>query len=377
MLIKNAKIFTAEDRFELLDIEFGEKIEELGRIDKAADVDASECYIIPGLVDVHTHGAVNEDASDGKPGGLEKISRHHAAHGVTTFCATTMTLKEHTLADALKQARDFIRPDEGARCGGVYLEGPFFSYEKRGAQAADNLHDPDIEMFERLNELSGNNIRIACVAPERPNAIEFIEHASKKCTVSLAHTTADYDVSSAAFKAGAKMVTHLFNGMNPFLHRAPGLVGAAADHASYAELICDGLHIHPAVIRAAFKMLNDRIVLISDSLRCAGMPDGQYELGGQPIIMKNGKATLLDGTLAGSSITVFDAMRNVVSFGVPLEKAVAAASRRPAEALGLQAAIGSIEKGKNADMLVLDHELNLLLTIIDGKVVNRSGRFTD
>lgn len=371
MLIKNAKVFISENKFIQSDIEFDTKIQNIGEIDGPADIDAAGCYIVPGLIDVHTHGAAGEDASDGNMGGLEKISLHHASNGVTSFCATTMTLQEDTLAKAMQNVRDFVRPENGARCAGVNLEGPFFSYEKRGAQAAANLHDPDVEMFDRLNEISGNNIRIACVAPERPGAMEFIQYVSKKCTVSLAHTTADYDTSVVAFEAGARLVTHLFNGMNPFLHRTPGLVGAAADYASFAELICDGLHIHPSVIRAAYKMFEGRIILISDSLRCAGMPDGDYELGGQPIIMKNSKATLLDGTLAGSSISVLDALRNVVSFGIPLEKAIVSASRLPAEALGLQASIGSIEAGKNADLIMLDAELNLLLTIVDGRIVNR------
>ena len=284
MLIKNAKVLIGK-AFLDADIQFDRAITAVGKLDGPADLDAAGGYVIPGLVDIHTHGAMGEDFSDGKPAGLQPLADYYAAHGITSYLATTMTLKEETLTPAMHAIRDF-KPAKGAKCAGVHLEGPFLCYAKRGAQAAENLHKPDTALFHRLNEAS-------------------------------------------------------------------------------VELICDGLHIHPAVIRATYQLFGDKLNLISDSLRCAGMPDGDYELGGQPIVVKNHKATLLDGTLAGSSISLLDAVRNVVRFGLPLAEAVYAASTAPALAARLDA--GVLQAGKAADLLVLDKDLTLQAVFVDGK----------
>ncbi len=365
MLIKNAKVFVGKE-FVDGDVRFGSTIEAVGTLEGAADYDAAGCYVIPGLVDIHTHGAMGEDFSDGNPAGMQPMADYYAAHGVTSFLATTMTLKEETLTPAMHTIRDFKRQG-GAKCAGIHLEGPFLCYAKRGAQAAENLHKPDADLFDRLNAASGGMVKLVTVACEEEGAEAFIRNVSQKCTVSLGHSTADYDTAMAGFAAGATHATHLYNGMPSFLHRAPGIIGAALDSGASVELICDGLHIHPAVIRATYKMFGDKLNLISDSLRCAGMPDGDYELGGQPITMKNGKATLTGtDTLAGSSISMLDALRNVVKFGMPLEAAVYAASTAPAQAAGLSD-IGAIEAGRAADLLVLDKDLNLKAVFINGE----------
>ena len=367
MIIGNAKVFV-DGKFRLASVTVdGDKITAIGDANIPCDVDAKSKYLVPGFVDVHTHGAMNEDFSDGKADGLPKMSRYYAKNGVTSFLATTMTLKEETLTPAMEVIRDFIRPADGAKCAGIHLEGPFLSYAKRGAQAAENLHVPDAGMFHRLNAASGNRVRLVTVAPEEPGAMDFIREVSKVCTVSVGHTTADYDTAVAAFKAGATHATHLFNGMPAFAHRAPGVVGAAYDKNATAELICDGLHIHPSVIRVAKQLFGKRLVVISDSLRCAGMPDGDYELGGQPIEMKNGKATLKDSdTLAGSSSNLLAEVKNLVSYGFALEDAIYAVSTAPAKAVRLEN-IGSIEVGKQADLLLLTADLELDSVYIDGK----------
>lgn len=178
--------------------------------------------------------------------------------------------------------RDFRRPADGAKCAGIHLEGPFLCYAKRGAQAAENLHEPDASMFHRLNEASGGMVRLITVAPEEEGAIPFIREVSQTCTVSLGHTTAGYETAMAAYGAGASHATHLFNAMPSFLHREPGVIGAALDSGATVELICDGLHIHPAVIRATHKLFGDKLVIISDSLRCAGMPTASMSWAGSP-----------------------------------------------------------------------------------------------
>ena len=365
MKLSNAQVFV-DGRFIPGGIAFGTTVEDVGP-QVGGGEDVGGCYVIPGLIDIHTHGAMGEDASDGKPEGLVTMSRYYAAGGVTSWCPTTMTLKEPELTKAMEAIRGFVRPANGAKVAGVHLEGPFVSLKKCGAQNPENLHAPDIDMFHRLNEASGGLVRLITLAPEEPGAIPFIREASKVCTVSLGHTTADYDTAMAAYEAGASHTTHLFNAMPALNHREPGVVAAAMDAGANVELITDGFHIHPAVIRLVHRLFGEKLVLISDSLRCAGMPDGDYELGGQPITMTNGKATLTGtDTLAGSSIHLMEGLRRSVRFGVPLEAAVTAATLAPARAIGQAHRIGALSPGMAADLVVLDRDLQLKAVYIDG-----------
>lgn len=366
MRIKNGLVFV-DRQFVATDVTFDTVITGIGAA-KGEGFDASGCYVVPGFVDIHTHGAVGEDFSDGRAEGLQPMADYYAAHGVTSYLATTMTLQESVLTKAMHTIRDF-RPVGGAKCAGIHLEGPFLSSAKKGAQAACDLHCPDSAMFHRLNAASGGMVKMVTVACEEAGGMDFVREVSRVCTVSLGHSVADYDTAMAAFSAGATHVTHLYNGMPSLLHRAPGLIGAALDSGASVELICDGLHIHPAVIRATYRMFGDRLNLISDSLRCTGMPDGDYELGGQPIELKGGKATLKNShTLAGSTISLLDAVQNVVRFGLPLEAAIYAASSAPALAAGL-ADVGSIAVGKCADFAVLDRSLQLKAVFVNGEMV--------
>ena len=370
MIVGNAQVFI-DGSFQYASIKVEEGIiTAIGEPDAVCDVNAGGNYLVPGFVDVHTHGAVGCDFSDGEAAQLSKLARYYARCGVTSFLATTMTLQEHTLLPAMNAVKEYVRPADGAKCAGIHLEGPFLSYAKRGAQAAENLHAPDVGLFRRLNAASGGNVRLVTVAPEEPGAMEFIREVSKVCTISLGHTTADYDTAMQAYQAGATHATHLYNGMPSLLHRQPGVVAAALDSGATAELICDGLHIHPAVIRATHRMFGEKLVVISDSLRCAGMPDGQYELGGQPIEMREGKATLLGtDTLAGSSSNLLEELRNLVSYGISLEDALTAMTAAPAKAIRMEERIGSIGVGMPADFLLLTPELSLQQVYIDGEKV--------
>lgn len=363
MRIINARLFQ-NGRFQTGSISFTDVITGF---EPGEGWDAGGAYVVPGFIDIHTHGAMGEDFSDGRAEALPVLSRYYAAHGVTSFCFTTMTLKEPELMAAMDSVRSFHRPGDGARCAGVHMEGPFLSYAKRGAQAPENLREPDLDLFRRANDRSGGQVRLITVAPEVPGALEFIREAAGVCTVSLGHTAADYDTAMAAFQAGASHATHLFNAMPPFLHREPGVVGAALLSGATVELICDGLHIHPAVIMAVHRMFGQKLCIISDSLRCAGLGDGEYELTGHPVVVKDGRATLSDGTLAGSSTNLLDEVRNVVSYGMPLEAALTAVTETPARAIGRFGEIGSLEPGKRADLLVLNGDLSLRAVLIDGR----------
>ncbi len=359
MKIKNATIWTKEHGFLHGGISFTETIAQVGAVSGTDALDAKGMYLIPGFVDIHVHGALGHDFSDASVEGNETVARRLVRHGVTSYLHTTMTVSEEQMVDIVKTVDCENRDPNCSACVGIHLEGPFLSDRKRGAQHPDHLRAADYLLFRRVNEISGGNVRLVAVAPEIEGGMEFVRLAHEETTVSLAHTCADYDLARQAFAAGANHVTHLFNGMDPFLHRTPGVVGAAMDSGAYAEVICDGLHVHPSAVRAAFRMFPDRIVLISDAVRSAGMADGNYLLGGLAITMKNGRTTLADGTLAGSNITLHDALKNAVSFGIPLEEAVEAATLRPAVSVQVDSVVGSLEPGKRADFVLLDDQLNI------------------
>lgn len=348
-------------------------ISEVNLLDEASLSAAErENYIIPGLVDIHLHGCMGVDFCDlaGKNSdALNKMTEYEKSVGVTSICPTTMTLDEDSLSKIMNAARLFNEnANRGSVMVGVHLEGPFISHDKCGAQNPEFIKSPDVELVKTLNEESGDLVRLVTVAPEIDGAIEFIQEISRenkaekgRIQVSIAHTTADYDTASAAIKAGANHVTHLYNAMPAFLNRAPGVVGAAFDDKStYVEMICDGIHIHPSTVRATFEMFGaDRIVLISDSMEATGMPDGKYALGGQDVYKQGHLATLIDGTIAGSATNLFDCMKKAVEMGIPMEDAVLAATVNPAKSIGLDSIIGSIKPGMQAKLLVCDKDLNL------------------
>ncbi len=375
MLYKNAFIFTPGARFihGSFRVEDGHFTEILDCVPDEDGIDLGSTFVIPGLIDVHNHGNSGADFSDGDSEGLETMARYLAENGITSFAPASMTLPYEVLEKAFAAAAQ-LHDQRGENCSrlmGIQMEGPFFSEKKKGAQNGEYLRLPDFEAFKRLYDGCGGLIRIADMAPELKGAESFIREASLLCTVSVAHTDADYDAAKAGFEAGARHLTHLFNAMPSIHHRNPGVIGAAAEREDIvAELICDGLHVHPSAVRMAFKLFPGRICLISDALRCCGMPDGAYSLGGQQIWLKGGVAKLADGTIAGSATNLYDCMRKAVSFGIPKETAILSATLIPAREIGCDALTGSIEAGKLADFVVCGEDLQRKAVYIGGELVN-------
>lgn len=327
-----------------------------------AVLDAAGCYVIPGLVDVHFHGCVGEDFSDATPDGLQKIADYELSQGVTYICPAGMTLPEDQLTAICKTTAAHRKKNAGgAEVVGAHLEGPFLCMAKKGAQNGDYLHDPDAAMLKRLQTAAEGCVRLVTLAPEQPNSIEFIKAAAEiDIHVSVGHTVADYDTAKAAFDAGADHATHLFNAMPPFAHRDPGVIGAAFDVPHVMpELICDGVHVHGSAVRAAFRLFGkERMILISDSLRATGMPDGEYPFGGQMIEVHGNRATILGHpeTLAGSITSLMGCLRQAVSFGIPLADAVRACTYNPARSISIDDRAGTLDIGKEASVVLLDKE---------------------
>lgn len=375
MFYKNARIFASDFQFhtgafEVKDGLFGAVLPE--NVPEDA-VDLHGATVIPGLIDVHSHGNSGADFSDGDYEGLKKMAQFYLSCGVTSFAPASMTLPYDVLEKAFATAVQ-LRDEAPAGCArimGIQMEGPYFSYKKRGAQNPDYLKEPDFEGFRKLFEGCDGMVRIVDVAPELPGAAEFVEKASKLCTVSIAHTDTDYDSAKAAVDAGVTHLTHLYNAMPAIHHRNPGPIPAAVENPNVqAELICDGYHIHPASVRLAFTMFKNRMVLVSDSGRCAGMPEGtQFTLGGQDCWLRGGVAKLADGTIACSAANLWDCLKNVLSWNIPEEEAVRAATYNPAKALGVQDKVGSIAEGKYADFIVCAPDYSEKRVFLGGKEI--------
>ena len=358
MFYKNARIFCSDSKFRIgaFEVKAGRFGQILPESVPADAIDQEGATVIPGLIDVHNHGNSGADFSDGDYEGLKKMAKYLAQNGITSFAPASMTLPYDVLEKAFATAKQLHEeaPKGHSRLMGIQMEGPYFSEKKKGAQNGEYLKNPDFEGFKKLYDGCGGLVRIVDVAPELPGAAEFVEKAAKLCTVSVAHTDSDYDHAKAAFERGATHLTHLYNAMPGVHHRNPGVIPAASESPTVrAELICDGMHIHPASVRLAFAIFGgERMILVSDALRCCGMPDGEYELGGQPVFLAGGVAKLADGTLAGSATNLYDCMKNAILFGIAEEDAVRACTMNPACAIGAQDQVGSIATGKLADFII-------------------------
>lgn len=372
MEIQNGIVFTEDRKFSQQPV-YTEG-ERFSASPSGETLDARGLYVLPGLVDIHIHGYAGTDFCDGDPEGLRRMAERLACEGVTSFLGTTMSFGLKELA---KAAEGFQQYEEhpspaGAVLRGVHMEGPFLSKNKRGAQAEQYIIPPDFSFFQEACTLFSQKIRLVDIAPELPGAMDFIRRAREICPVSLAHTEADYDTALQALEAGADHITHMYNAMPPFLHRTPGVIGAAAEKADFCELIADGIHVHPSVVRSTFRWFGwEHICLISDCMQAGGLPSGEYILGGQKVFVRDRKATLEDGTIAGSAVSLGECLRRAIAFGVPREEAVLAATASPARSVGLYEEIGRISPGLQADILIADSSFRPVYVIIGGKIIYR------
>lgn len=380
MIIDNVYVFTPDKAFVkggiILD---GDKIRQVYEEKDAPQLngdvlDGKGCYAIPGLIDLHFHGCKGDDFCDGDKAAIGRIAEYEASVGVTAIAPATMTLPVEELEQILHTAAEYKKETKDCRKAdflGINMEGPFISPAKKGAQDARNILPCNVEICDRFLKASEGLVKFIGIAPEESeHAAEFIREVHERVNVSLAHTNADYDTAMEACRAGANHAVHLYNAMPAFTHRAPGVVGAVFDSKDVmAEIICDGIHIHPSVVRATFQMMGaDRMILISDSMRATGMPDGQYTLGGLDVKVVGRLATLVsDGAIAGSATNLMDCMRTVVKkMELPLETAVACATINPARSLGVEEHYGFLEAGKKAHVVLLDQDLELKAVIKDG-----------
>ena len=380
MIIDNVYVFTPDKAFVkggiILD---GDKIRQVYEEKDAPQLngdvlDGKGCYAIPGLIDLHFHGCKGDDFCDGDKAAIGRIAEYEASVGVTAIAPATMTLPVEELEQILHTAAEYKKETKDCRKAdflGINMEGPFISPAKKGAQDARNILPCNVEICDRFLKASEGLVKFIGIAPEESeHAAEFIREVHERVNVSLAHTNADYDTAMEACRAGANHAVHLYNAMPAFTHRAPGVVGAVFDNKDVmAEIICDGIHIHPSVVRATFQMMGaDRMILISDSMRATGMPDGQHTLGGLDVKVVGRLATLVsDGAIAGSATNLMDCMRTVVKkMDLPLETAVACATINPARSLGVEEQYGSLEAGKKAHVVLLDQDLELKAVIKDG-----------
>jgi N-acetylglucosamine-6-phosphate deacetylase len=378
ILITNAKVITPTAVHERgwLFAE-GRQIRLIGSSDApdltaSTTIDARGLNLIPGFIDVHVHGAVGEETMDAKPDGIRAMAQFYAQHGVTGFFPTTWTDQHERILAALEMVAEMRGPQpNGATILGVHLEGPYISVEKRGAQREQDVRRAD--RTEALSYLDVNVIRLLALAPEyKENQWLITECVRRGITVSVAHTTASYEQIVEAVALGLSHSTHTYNAMTGLSHREPGTLGAVMTlHDVYCELIADNIHVHPAAMQVLFAAKGaDRIVLITDAVRGAGLPEGEMKIDERTVIIKDGAVRLPDGTLAGSTLTMEVALRNfMAATGQPLEKIWQTSSLNAARSLHFSDHKGSLEVGKDADLVLVDEHINVHLTVAEGQIV--------
>lgn len=387
MIIKGASVYTKEHRFEKKNIvtdgimisalyapdEVRSNTESNEESGESKDIlDATGLYAIPGLVDIHFHGAMGHDFCDADPDGLKEIARYEAKRGILAICPATMTYSEDILSGIMENAASFTADEDMAELVGINMEGPFISPEKIGAQNPKYLMKPDASMLRRLQAKANGLIKLVDIAPELEGSIDFIKAISDDVKISIAHTACNYDTAIDAFNNGAGHVTHLFNAMPGLNHRDPGPIRAAMEKDAEVEIIADGVHIHPAMVRMAFETFSeDKVILIADSMEATGLPDGEYQLGGQKVSVCGKKAVLSEhpDTIAGSVSNLFDCMKTAINMGINKELAIRAASENPAKAIGVSDRFGKISEGYMANIVLVDGNFEIKYVINRGILI--------
>lgn len=392
ILLKGMSIYTETNKIETGYIKIkDQKIVEIGPQENLKQdnnvqerftiIDLQANYsAIPGFIDIHIHGANGADAMDATPEALATMAKALVKEGTTSFLATTMTQETAAIEQALTNAGNYItqpQPQGQAEIIGIHLEGPFVNKKRAGAQPLNYIIDPDKDKFTKWNKLANGKIKLVTLASERPGGLELVRYLTQNGIVaSLGHTDATYDQVDEAIQTGAKQVTHLYNQMRELHHREPGVVGAAYLREELkTEIIVDGIHSRPEMVKLAYKQKGKQgFILITDAMRAKGLPDGDYELGGQPVAVKAGKAVLADGTIAGSVLKMNQAIKNMLDFtGCSFPEAIEMAAMNPAKQLNIADRKGSLAVGKDADIVILDENLDVFMTICRGKLAYQKG----
>lgn len=369
-----------EDRIIIIEkgkiIAITDKKEDLALLKNVEIIEAQNKFIVPGYIDIHVHGGGGSDVMDGEYEAIKQVATTHSRFGTTAFLPTTMTMTKDKIIKSLKSIHEARLKGTGtAEILGIHLEGPYINPEKKGAQKEEDIKKVSVEEFLEFNQASGNLIRLVTIAPEMPGAIDFIRWLHQQgIIVSVGHSNATYKQVQEGIQAGLSHVTHIFNAMRGLHHREPGVVGAALSSPKLiVEMIADGIHLHPIVLKMLTQIKeSEKLVLITDAMRATGFKEGTYDLGGQEVIVTQGQAKLKNGTLAGSVLTMDKAVKNLVTkVGISLLNAVQMASYNPAKCLGIDDKKGSLELYKDADIVILNKNLETELTMVAGKVVYR------
>lgn len=379
VVLKNGYYLPPEGGFVKGDIAVeGDRIASVGSVSDSGkgndSLDLNGYRVIPGLIDVHIHGAIGYDAMDATPDQLKELSRFLASNGVTSFFPTTVTNVPEEIYRTLENIKKASEMEElASSIEGVHIEGPYISPKQKGCHNPAWIKLPEIEEYDAFKKILGDKLKIrVTIAPEIPGAMEYINYVSRKGdSITIGHTDADGKTVNEAVENGAVSFTHLFNAMKGIHHREPGTVGAALSGDAYVEIICDGIHVHPDIVKMVYKIKGaEKILLVTDAMHATGCEDGPYVFGGMDIRVTDGIARTLDGTLAGSTLLLRNAIRNFVRFtGAPLEIAVRLATINPAKVAGIDKVTGTIEVGKRADLVVLDNDMEIIYTFSKGRKV--------